>query len=144
MSYIICSISGNPCEEPVVSKKTGHIFERSLIEKIIQSSGQCPLTGQSLTLEDIIPLQSMRWKFANFYSFILANKTGKPRPVECSSIPKLLSVMKTEWDALVLECFTLKQQLEAVRQELSHALYQHDAACRVIARMLKEREEEKK
>ena len=41
----------------------------------------------------------------------------------------------------MLETYTLKKHLETVRQELSHALYEHDAACRVIARVIKERDE---
>lgn len=127
MSLQTCAISGAPLQEPVVSKKSGHIFERSLIEKHIASTGECPITHQPLSNSDLIAIQT--------------NTPIKPRPLNTTGVPQLITIMQNEWDALMLETFSLKQHLETVRQELSHALYQHDAACRVIARLIKERDE---
>jgi len=122
-----CAISGHTPQEPVVSRTTGHIFERRLIEKHLQTDGKCPITGGELSPEDLIPVNT--------------KKAVKPRMVTSTSIPGLLSLFQNEWDAAMLETFTLKKHLDTVRQELSQALYQHDAACRVIARLVKERDE---
>lgn len=65
----------------------------------------------------------------------------RPRPPTLTSIPSLLSTFQTEWDALALQVYSLQQQLSQTRQELSTALYQNDAAVRVIGRLMKERDE---
>lgn len=122
-----CSISGEVPEEPVISKKSGLLFERRLIERHITDYGKCPITGDLLTIDDIIPIKT--------------GKVVKPRPVQAASIPGMLGMFQIEWDSLMLANFALEQQLHTARQELSHALYQHDAACRVIARLKKERDE---
>jgi pre-mRNA-processing factor 19 len=80
-----------------------------------------------MTVEDLIDLKSAR--------------VVRPRPPTLTSIPALLSVFQNEWDAIALETFNLQQQLHQTRQELSTALYQNDAAIRVIARLTKERDE---
>jgi len=123
-----CAISGETPEEPVVSVKSGHVFEKRLILNYLESgNGRCPVTDEPLTLDDLIPLK--------------ANKIVKPRPTTATSIPSMLALFQNEWDSLMLETYSLKEQLENIRQELSEALYQHDAACRVIARLMKERDE---
>lgn len=53
----------------------------------------------------------------------------------------MLNVLQTEWDTIVLETYELRKHLENVRKQLAHALYQHDAACRVISRLTQERDE---
>ena len=45
MSWNHCTITGEPLEEPVISKLTGHIFEKRVISKHIESLGTCPITG---------------------------------------------------------------------------------------------------
>eukprot|EP00252_Welwitschia_mirabilis_P014162 TRINITY_DN31204_c0_g1_i1.p1 TRINITY_DN31204_c0_g1~~TRINITY_DN31204_c0_g1_i1.p1 ORF type:complete len:523 (-),score=113.97 TRINITY_DN31204_c0_g1_i1:369-1937(-) len=124
---MFCAISGAPPEDPVVSKKSGILFERRLIETHIAEYGTCPVTKGSLSTEDLIPLRTP--------------KIVKPRPLQAASIPGMLGLFQNEWDAVMLSNYALSQQLHTARQELSHALYQHDAACRVIARLKKERDE---
>ena len=67
-------------------------------------------------------------------------KACKPKPLVANNIPGVLSLLQTEWDAHMLEVYQLRKSLGDTRKELSHALYQHDAACRVICRLLKEKE----
>lgn len=124
---MFCSISGHIPEDPVVSSKSGHLYERRLAEKAIQETGKDPITGEDVAVDDLVSVKS--------------NKGVKPRPSPATSIPGLLGLFQNEWDALMLESHTLRQSLSTVRQELSHALYQHDAACRVIARISRERDE---
>jgi pre-mRNA-processing factor 19 len=110
-------------EEPVISKKSGLLFERRLIEKVVQETGRCPITDEPLEKDDLVVVST--------------GNTIKPRPTPATSIPGLLSLLQNEWDATVLEAHQLRQALHAARQELSHALYQHDAATRVIGTFLK-------
>lgn len=65
----------------------------------------------------------------------------RPRPPTLTSIPALLATFQNEWDALALETYNLKEQLARTREELATALYQHDGAVRVIARLKQERDE---
>ncbi|TGZ82975.1 putative cell cycle control protein [Ascodesmis nigricans] len=124
---MLCAISGEAPTIPVASAKSGTVFEKRLIEAYIAEHGKDPVTGEELTTADLIELKS--------------SNTIRPRPPTLTSIPALLATFQNEWDALALETHALRQQLAQTRQELSTALYQHDAATRVIARLIKERDE---
>jgi pre-mRNA-processing factor 19 len=105
----------------------GNVYEKRLIEVYITENHKDPVNGEELEITDLIDLKSSR---------IVA-----PRPPTLTSIPSLLSTFQNEWDALALESFNMRQQLQQTRQELATALYQHDAAVRVIARLTRERDE---
>ena len=124
---MFCSISGEVPTEPVVSKKTGHLYEKRIIEKYIKSEGRCPVSNTDMSEADLLA--------------VAINPVVKPRVAASASIPGLLQMFQNEWDEVMLETYTLKHHLDSTRQELSQALYQHDAACRVIARLMRERDE---
>ncbi|KAJ5997386.1 hypothetical protein N7499_006220 [Penicillium canescens] len=124
---MLCAISGEAPQVPVVSSKSGSVFEKRLIEAYIAEHGKDPVNGEELSTDDLVDVKSQR--------------VVRPRPPTLTSIPSLLSVFQEEWDALALETYTLQQNLAQTRRELSSALYQHDAAVRVIARLTKERDD---
>ncbi|EJD04406.1 Prp19-domain-containing protein [Fomitiporia mediterranea MF3/22] len=126
MSFF-CALSGEPPQDPVVSSKSGHLYERRLITKYIADNGTDPITGDKLEEADLVSVKA-------------SPKAVPPRPPQLTSIPALLHSLQNEWDALVLETFALKQQYNSVRQQLSHALYAQDSATRVVARLIKERD----
>ncbi len=98
-----------------------------MVLKYVEAEGKCPITGTDLSSEDLVGIRT--------------DGATKPRIATTSSVPGLLAMFQNEWDALMLETFHLKKNLDTVRKELSQSLYQYDAACRVIARLVKERDE---
>ena len=56
MARICCCISGGTPVEPVFSS-TGYVYEKSLIEPLIDASGKCPMTQLDLTKADLTPIR---------------------------------------------------------------------------------------
>lgn len=57
MSFF-CAISGEPPQEPVVSQKSGNVYERRLIVKYINENGTDPITGEKLEEADLIAIKA--------------------------------------------------------------------------------------
>ncbi|KAI8899762.1 WD40-repeat-containing domain protein [Globomyces pollinis-pini] len=123
---MFCAISGSSPVDPVISK-SGYVFEKKLIQKHLNEKGTCPVTNVEMNEDDLLP--------------VLSNPIVKPRQPTATSIPHSLLSLQNEWDAIMLETFELKKQYKDIQTQLSTALYENDAAKRVIARLIKERDD---
>lgn len=115
---MLCAISQQAPEEPVISAVSGCIFEKRLILKYVEELGKDPTNNEPLTKDQLIDV-----------------KHHTVKPTITSTIPQMLQQLRNEYDAVMLDSFELKKELMKTRQELSHALYQLDASFRVIARL---------
>ncbi len=68
------------------------MYERDLIKKHLEGTGQCPLTGIDVDFE------------TDFVELKTAN-AAIPKPLVANSIPGMLHLFQSEWDALMLEVF---------------------------------------
>ncbi|KAG8347793.1 U box domain [Trypanosoma vivax] len=125
---MFCCISNRIPHEPVVSRTSGCLYERSLIEKYIEEHARCPVTGEPLRKDDLIAVRATP----------LSGTTVVNAQVACETIPGMLAKLHSQWDAVMLEQFSLRQQLTQTQQELAHAIHQYEAACRVIATFIKD------
>ena len=69
----------------MISKKTGHIFEKSLVLKHLEDEGKCPITNMELSRDDLVDIRT--------------DGATKPRVATTSSVPGLLAMFQNEWDA---------------------------------------------
>ncbi|AOA64919.1 Splicing factor associated with the spliceosome [Komagataella phaffii CBS 7435] len=128
---MFCSLSGKPTTNPVISPKSKRIFDRDTLLGYLKSNNNTdPITEESLTEEELIIVDT--------------DPIPLVKHTTATSIPSLLSSLQNEWDALALEVFQLRKQLVTAKEELSVALYHHDAAVRVAAKAIRERDEARK
>ena len=73
-----CGISGEPPQDPVVSSKSGHVYERRLIQKYITDNGTDPLTGEKLEENDLITIKASTCIYRRFSSILGLNVMERP------------------------------------------------------------------
>lgn len=126
MSFNICSLSGKIIEEPVVSRTTGHIYEKKIIEKYLTNFGKCPVTSNPMSSDDLIKVNTQIF--------------SKPKTTKENSLPGLFGQLENQMENVLSETYQLKEKVDSSREELTHSLYQYDASLRVISKLIKERD----
>lgn len=133
-----CAISGEPltsenADEVVVTPSGNLCLKRLILAKLSENGGVDPFSdsGRPLAEDDLVSLQISKSQ----------NRSSMPPPpASVSSFSGTLQQLAKEYDAVVLELFDTRKSLQETRRELSQALYQNDAAIRVVARLSQERD----
>jgi pre-mRNA-processing factor 19 len=140
---LTCEISGESIAvtpEEVVVTPTGHIcIKRLLLTKLAENGGLDPFE----TIREIPLSEDQLVTLANSFQLQGGQQQAPisaPPRLQATSFPNILHHLQNEYDALVLELFDTRKALEDTRRELSQALYQNDAAIRVVARLAQERD----
>ena len=100
MSALVCSLSGSPLLNPVVSSKSGHLYEKSTILHFLSVNRCCPHTGVPMTPEDLVELAHSNTQVV----------PGQP------TLAGLADKLSAEMDVLILEAHMLKGQLRERRE----------------------------
>ena len=116
---LVCSISGNPPTEPVVSPQ-GCIFERSEIESHLRTSDHCPVTGEVLSETALFPVMPAP-------AFVLPRSGSVKR-----SVPMMLKLFRMELDECVLSNLGVRGEIRDILEELLDIKMRRDAAGRII------------
>jgi pre-mRNA-processing factor 19 len=70
-----CAISGEPPQDPVISTKSGHVYERRLVQKYITENGTDPVTGEKLEESDLVSVKASAYFSTPTYPGILRSGT---------------------------------------------------------------------
>ena len=121
-----CSMTGATLSQPVVSSKSGHLFEKSAIEKHLSTFPYCPITNQPLEPTDLVEV-------------VCVKAGGDSTNKASESLMSYLDRLQNEYDTLVLERHTLSKAIDQTEQELLHCRFRNGAAERVVGTLLKEK-----
>ena len=123
MEPLTCSLTGEIAYHPVICKSTGYVFEKKLIEKLLQADPICPFTFQPLNFEtDFVEIKAVRLS------------TG----VEASKI-QAVDKMQSEIISKVETGDRLKQIAKDLQERLRKELKKQSASISLIKKLTEER-----
>jgi pre-mRNA-processing factor 19 len=75
-----CAISGEPPQDPVISTKSGHVYERRLVQKYITENGTDPVTGEKLEESDLVSVKASAYFYPVTGHAACSERASSPPP----------------------------------------------------------------